>query len=171
MADEQISMFSEEAAPVTGKPTSFSISKTINGAAQKVFDHWLIPVFLEEWMFGAHTGHSAIDSLDNTVRRGGNFCYKVSAKNQQIAVQGNYLELDIPTLLSFTWLESGNQKEVDAIEDHPQTCQCTVTFDEADGKTRLKLQVKVPAALSENKESLKACWTERCNALSARFKK
>lgn len=164
-------MFSEEAAPVSGKPTSFSISKTINGAAQKVFDHWLIPVFLEEWMFGAHTGHDTIDSLDNTVRRGGDFCYKVSGNKQQTIVQGRYLELDIPTLLSFTWLESDKPKDVDAIQDDPQTCLCSVSFEEADGKTRFKLQVKVPATLSENKESLKARWSERCNALSARFKK
>lgn len=164
-------MFSEEAAPVTGKPTSFSISKTINGAAQKVFDHWLIPVFLEEWLFGPHTGHDAIDSLDNTVRRGGDFCYKVRGNTQQTAVQGRYLELDIPTLLSFTWLESDRPKDVEAIQDDPQTCMCSVSFEEANGKTRFKLQVKVPAALSDNKESLKACWTERCNALSARFKK
>jgi len=171
MADEQISMFSEEAAPVTGKPTSFSISKTINGDAQRVFDHWLIPVFLEEWMFGEHTGHDAIDSLDNTVRRGGDFCYKVRSKQQQTAVQGSYLELDIPTRLSFTWLESAEQEPAEAVQDHPETCQCAVTFDALDGKTRLKLQVRVPAALSEDKDVLKTRWTERCNALSARFRK
>ena len=171
MADEQISMFSDEAAPVTGKPSSFSISKTINGKAQRVFDHWLIPVFLEEWMFGKHTGHDAINSLNNTVRRGGQFCYKVSSGQKSINILGRYQELDIPTRLSFSWLESSARQEPDDVETNPETCQCSVSFDEADGKTRVKLQVRVPPALTDSKEAIRADWTERCNALSARFRK
>ena len=171
MADEQFSMFSEEAAPITGKPSSFSISKTINGSAQKVFDHWLIPVFLEEWMFGEHTGHKGIVSLENTVRRGGDFCYVVNGSQQTNVIQGNYQELNIPSRLSFTWLESTRKQVADEVNEHPNTCHFTVTFEEQDDKTRLRLQVKVPATLAEQKETLKNVWTERCNALSARFRK
>lgn len=171
MADEQFSMFSEDAAPITGKPVSFSVSKTINGSAQKVFDRWLIPVFLEEWMFGVHTGHDEILSLENTVRRGGDFCYRVKKGNQTDTIQGTYQELNIPNRLGFTWLESARKLATEAVEEHPNVCQITATFEEQDGKTRLKLQVKVPATLSSAKDSIKAAWTERCNALSERFKK
>lgn len=171
MADEQFSMFSDEAAPITGKPASFVISKTINGGAQKVFDRWLIPVFLEEWMFGEHTGHDSIISLENTVRRGGDFCYLVNSNQHIKAIQGSYLELDIPSRLSFTWLEADKKQAADKVNEHPNVCHCTVTFEEQDDKTRLKLQVKVPATLAAEKESLKTLWTERCNALAARFKK
>ena len=164
-------MFSEEAAPVTGKPASFSISKTINGSNQKVFDQWLIPVFLEEWMFGPHTGHEAIVSLENTVRRGGDFCYVVKGKNQPSTIQGSYQILDIPSRLSFTWLESDKKQSMDAVNEHPNVCHCSATFEEQDGKTRLKLQFKVPATLANEKEAIRLAWTERCNALSSRFKK
>ncbi len=171
MADEQISMFSDEAAPVTGKPSSFAVSKTINGTAQKVFDHWLIPVFLEEWMFGEHTGHDSVESLSNTVRRGGEFCYLLSSRQGKTAIQGSYLELKIPQQLSFTWLESRTRLATESVEEHPETCHCSVSFEELDGKTRMKLQVKVPASLTEQKDAIKSQWTARCSALSSRFKK
>lgn len=171
MADEQISMFSDDAAPITGKPSSFAISKTINANAQKVFDRWLIPVFLEEWMFGEHTGHDAIESLNNTVRRGGDFCYLVGSKQQSLAIQGAYLELDIPRHLTFTWLESRQKLAIEEVASHPEVCQISVGFEESDGKTRLKVQVRVPASLADHKDAIKTQWTERCNALAARFKK
>jgi len=170
MSDEQIAMFSEAAAPITGKPSSFSISKTINGNAQRVFDHWLIPVFLEKWMFGTHTGHDKIVSLENTVRRGGDFCYQVSKGQKSTLIQGSYQELDIPSRISFTWLEAAEKQDSGSLDEQAETCTCTANFEETDGKTRLKLQFKVPAALADAKDAIKSQWTERCNALSTAFK-
>ena len=54
MATGQLSMFGagENLKTKGGKAVSFNLSKSINGSQQSVFDHWLIPVFVGEWMFG-----------------------------------------------------------------------------------------------------------------------
>lgn len=162
MADNQISMFADADAPVQGKPSSFTINKTINAGAQKVFDQWLIPVFLEEWMFGAHTGDGKISSLENTVRKGGEFNYQVERDGKTRSYHGQYEVLDIPRQLGFTW-------QTDDADD--RVCHFTVQFAEDDGKTRLKLQAKIPGTLEDSKDAIRQQWTERCTALAARFKK
>ena len=48
--DRERSLF-EQGTPAA-KPTTFSLTKTINAPTQKVYDQWLIPVFISKWMFG-----------------------------------------------------------------------------------------------------------------------
>lgn len=162
MADNQISMFAEADAPVQGKPSTFTINKTINATAQKAFDQWLIPVFLEEWMFGEHTGDGKIAKLENTVRKGGEFNYSVERGGKTVSYHGSYETLDIPRQLGFSW-------QIDDADD--SICHFSVQFIEDDGKTRLKLQAKIPGTLEDSRDAIRQQWVERCAALAARFKK
>jgi len=154
-------MFSEQAAPVAGKPATFSLNKTIGASAQRVFDQWLIPVFLEEWLFGAHTGGEKVVNLQNTVRKGGEFDYQVTRQGQDVHYIGDYLELDIPKRLAFTWGEKSAAVE---------PLQITVQFSEDGDKTRIKLQGRIPADRAADRDDIKALWTARCAALAGRFK-
>ena len=163
MSSEQLSIFSGEAdaAKPAGASSSFSISKTINGSQQQVCDHWLIPVFVGEWMFGPKVQAEKIIKLDNTVRKKGEFDYRVNRRGKEIIHNGEYLELNIPNKLAFTWRES----------THPKAeCNITVQFAEEANKTKLKLNIRLPAELSANKEKIKSTWSNRCKALAEKFK-
>ena len=161
-SDEQMSMFGE--APVqqnSAKPVSFSITKTINAGAQKVFDQWLIPVFIGEWMFDPEIVGERVISLDNTVRKGGSFNFTVEKAGKQIEYSGDYLELRMPSALQFSWNKNGRDD---------RRSEITVSFEEDQGKTRTRLVMKLDPALAEHKDQVKEVWTARLAALAGRFK-
>ena len=163
MSADQLSMFNGAEAETQRKasPSSFSLSKTINGKQQAVCDHWLIPVFVGEWMFGPRVQAEKVISLDNTVRKNGEFDFKVHRRGNEVTHHGEYLELNIPNRLVFSWTES----------TYPDAqCQLTVQFSEESGKTRLKLNVQLPAELSADKDKINKQWAARCKALAEKFK-
>lgn len=162
MTAEQFSMFeSESSAKKPAGGSSITINKTINGKQQNVFDHWLIPVFVGEWMFGPRVQAEEIISLENTVRRNGDFDYRVKRQGKEVSHSGTYLELAIPNTLVFSWNESSTPDV---------TSQVSVQFSEAGDKTKLKLTVKLPAELDAQRDAIKDTWTARCKALAEKFK-
>ena len=86
MATDQLSMFGAEEILKTkgGKAVSFNLSKSINGPQQSVFDHWLIPVFVGEWMFGPKIQAEEIITLNNVVRKNGSFEYAVNRGGKKV---------------------------------------------------------------------------------------
>jgi uncharacterized protein YndB with AHSA1/START domain len=163
MTSNQLSMFEEPSAPLqpAGKATTINLSKTINASSQQAFDHWLIPVFIGDWMFTAHAQQGKVVSLENEVRKGGTFCFTIDYKGLETIHNGEYLELDIPNKLVFSWRSSTQPN-----------CESKVTaqFQEVGNKTRLKLTIKLAAELYDQKDAVKKAWTSRCSALAAKFK-
>lgn len=162
MTTEQISMFGEPAPnEPSEKPASFTLTRTINGSTQKVFDQWLIPVFIGEWMFNKEIAGEKIVSLDNTVRKGGSFSFKVQKKDKLIEYTGEYLELRIPDQLTFTWQKDGRAD---------RCSQIRLRFESDGDKTKMKFSMTLDPALNPEKEAIKSIWTSRCAALAGRFK-
>lgn len=159
MSSEQLSMLDNDGVPAGKlKPASVSLSKTIDAPAQKVFDRWLIPVFVGEWMFG----NAKIVNLENTVRRGGEFSYTTENKDGERNYHGSFESLRIPDTLSFSWIDSKHEKAVNYV---------TVNFQEVDGRTKIKLNIKIDPKLNTLKDAIKLEWAERCNALADKFTK
>ncbi len=162
MSNDQLSMFSpSDTGAKHGSPTSFSLTRIINSNQQRVCDHWLIPVFIGEWMFGPKVQAEKIISLENTVRKNGEFDFKIHRRGNEISHRGEYRELSIPNKLVFSWTES-NLPNIES--------RITVQFSPEADKTKLKLQVNLPAELSANKDKIKKTWTARCKALAEKFK-
>jgi uncharacterized protein YndB with AHSA1/START domain len=163
MATDQISMFGN-APPTpepTEKPASFTISKSFQGNAQKVFDQWLIPVFIGKWMFNKEIIGEKIVSLDNTVRKGGDYKFIVEKKGKTVEYSGQYLELKIPNQLVFSWVKDGREDRCSRI---------SLRFEEDGTKTKMKFSMKLDPALNDQKESIKRVWNARCTALAERLK-
>ena len=157
--DRERSLF-EQAAPQL-KPTTVNVTKTINAPAQQVFDQWLIPVFIGEWMVGPKIQLEKVISLENKVRKGGDFKFLLNRRGQELEISGELLELDIPKGLTMTWRES----------THPDVeSQVVAHFTAQEQKTKLKVAIKLPAQLSNNKEETKKLWTKRLTALADKFK-
>ena len=112
-------------------------------------------------MFGPKVQQEHVVSLENKVRKGGEFAFKVNRKGTEIEHTGEYIELDIPNKLVFSWSDSLNP-----------SCESKVTaqFLESNNKTRLKLKIKLDANLYNEKDSFKEQWAARCSALAAKFK-
>ena len=113
MAARQLSMLEDDPQLPAGKlkASSISLSKTINAPAQQVYDQWLIPVFVGDWMFGCHS----IVKLENKVRKGGEFTYVVKSRNQEISYSGTYELLDMPGTLRFSWVENAHPKAISRV--------------------------------------------------------
>ena len=164
MAADQLSMFGSEETLKTkgGKAISFNLNKTINGPQQAVFDHWLIPVFVGEWMFGPRVQVEKVLELNNTVRKNGSFEYRIERNGREITHSGEFVELDIPNRVSLSWRESPKENLESLI---------TAQFSSEGSKTRMKLTIKLPAELDPQKEKIKDIWAARCKALAEKFKK
>ncbi len=160
MAAQQLSMLEDDPQLPAGKikASSISLSKTINAPTQEVYDQWLIPVFVDDWMFGRHS----IVKLENKVRKGGEFAYVVKSGNQEISYRGTYELLDIPHILIFSWVENVHPKAVSRV---------VVKFQEEHGKTRIRLTIKLDPKLHTLKETIKEQWSDRCTALAEKFNK
>ena len=113
-------------------------------------------------MFAAHAQQEKVVSLENEVRKGGAFCFTIDYKGLEIIHNGEYLELDIPNKLAFTW-RSSTQPDCES--------KVTAQFQEVGNKTRLKLTIKLAPELYDQKDTVKKAWTSRCSALAAKFKK
>lgn len=164
MATDQLSMFGAEEILKTkgGKAVSFNLSKSINGPQQSVFDHWLIPVFVGEWMFGPKIQAEEIITLNNVVRKNGSFEYAVNRGGKKVVSSGEFVELDIPNRITLTWRETPREN----LES-----QITANFLAEGSKTLLKLTVKLPAELEPQKDTIRELWSIRCKALAERFSK
>ena len=153
--DRERSLF-EQPAPQL-KATTITVTKTILAPAQQVFDQWLIPVFIGEWMFGPKNKRKKIIHLENEVRKGGSFKFRLNRKGLDLLISGELLELEIPKRLIMSWRES----------THPdEQSQIIAQFDSLAEKTKLKVSIRVPAKLSNQKESTKKLWTARLKVLA-----
>ncbi|NKB32925.1 MAG: hypothetical protein GKR91_07485 [Pseudomonadales bacterium] len=169
MSSDQLSFFDRndrerglfEPNPTANKPSSFSLTKTINAPSQQVFDQWLIPVFIGDWMFGPNVQREQVISLENKVRKGGDYKFLVNRKGQEIEVCGEIQELDIPKKLVLSWVENTHPNEIS---------QITAQFESHNEKTKLKLGVKLPAELSPQKDAIKKLWSTRLSALAKKLK-
>ena len=153
--DRERSLF-EQPAPQL-KATTITVTKTILAPAQQVFDQWLIPVFIGEWMFGPKIQREKVIHLENEVRKGGSFKFRLNRKGLELLISGELLELEIPKRLTMSWRESTYPDE---------QSQIIAQFDSLEEKTKLKVSIRLPAQLSNQKESTKKLWTARLKVLA-----
>jgi uncharacterized protein YndB with AHSA1/START domain len=78
-----------------------NVSKVINAPATKLFDAWLDPATLAKFMLPMPG--MACPSVENDPREGGGFTIVMMVGENKIPHTGNYLEIDRPNKLVFTW--------------------------------------------------------------------
>ncbi len=84
-------------------PATASISKRFAASAERVFDAWLDPHWLGRWMFGPAVRDEQIVRLTADARVGGQFSFVVDRAGTIVDHVGEYLALDRPRRLVFTW--------------------------------------------------------------------
>ena len=85
------------------EPVKAVVSHRFAVPAERVFDAWLDPVWLGRWMFGPNVRDEQIVRLGTEPRVGGKFSFVVNRQGVEVDHVGEYLEVDRPRLLVFTW--------------------------------------------------------------------
>lgn len=79
------------------------ITRRFRASAEQVFDAWLNPVMIGKWMFGPALREEEVVRISLDPRVGGSFSFVVRRQGQEISHVGEYLEIDRPRRLAFTW--------------------------------------------------------------------
>lgn len=103
----------------------------IMASAERLFDAWIEPAVVGTWMFGPNVREEEIVSLDADPRLGGRYCFVVRRKGKLFEHAGQYLEVDRPRRLSFTWGVRPQEQESRAhVEIVPREKGCEVTVSQ-----------------------------------------
>lgn len=85
------------------KPVQAVVLHRFSVSAERVFDAWLDVTLLGRWMFGPAVRDERIVRIGLDPRVGGAFSFVVDRQGTEIDHVGEYLEIDRPRLLVFTW--------------------------------------------------------------------
>ena len=91
---------------VAGEKPPFAVvsaKRSFAVSAERIYDAWLNPEIIGQWMFGSAVRSEQIVRLVVEVRVGGSFSFVVRRKGTEIDHVGTYLTLDRPNRLVFTW--------------------------------------------------------------------
>jgi uncharacterized protein YndB with AHSA1/START domain len=72
-------------------------------SAERIFDACLDPAWVGRWMFGPNVRDEQVVRLALEPRVGGKFSFVVNRNGTEVDHVGEYLEIERPRLLAFTW--------------------------------------------------------------------
>jgi uncharacterized protein YndB with AHSA1/START domain len=104
------------------------MERTFNAPAQRVFDAWTSPEVLRRWWHAEHDWETSLAEVDLRVGGAVRVVMRDPHKDVEYGGGGQYLEIDPPRRLVFTWYWDGN--------DTRQVIE--VDFEEADGVTTVR---------------------------------
>lgn len=85
------------------KPVQAVVLHRFSVSAERVFDAWLDVTLLGRWMFGPAVRDERIVRIGLEPKVGGKFSFVVDRQGTEVDHVGEYLEIDRPRLLVFTW--------------------------------------------------------------------
>jgi uncharacterized protein YndB with AHSA1/START domain len=137
-------------------PVAVVVRRTIAASAEKLFDAWLDPISLAQWMRPG-TIHSTVAQVD--ARVGGNYEIVMHGDSAPIVHTGVYRVIDRPRRLVFTW---------QSVHTGPDETLVTVDFVRLDKRTEIIItheQLPESARPSHSKG-----WTGALDRLEETFK-
>jgi uncharacterized protein YndB with AHSA1/START domain len=87
----------------SASPVTVVVKRRFAATPEQVFEAWLEPKLVAQWMFGPNVRDEEIVRISIDPRIGGLFSFVVRRQGQEIDHVGEYLELDRPRRLAFTW--------------------------------------------------------------------
>jgi uncharacterized protein YndB with AHSA1/START domain len=107
------------------------MTRRFDASIERVFDAWLDPQKVGTWLFATPTGQIVRVEID--ARVGGSFVITRREGNDDIEHVGNYLELDRPRRLVFTFVVPKFSKEITRVsidlKPLPKGCELTLTHE------------------------------------------
>lgn len=87
---------------MTEERTSITLTRRIEASPERVFDAWIDPALISKWILSP-SGDDRIIHVKADVRAGGRFSFKLLRQGQEIDHFGEYVEVDRPRRLVFTF--------------------------------------------------------------------
>ena len=142
-------------------PVEVRVTRYFEASPERVFDAWLVPRSLGQWMFGPRVRDENVVRLDVDPRVGGSFSLKVERNGELIDHVGQYLEIERPHRLVFTW----------AVKDDSDDAPSEVRIDvEASGSgCVLTLVHHMDAKWSDYADRTRDAWATMLDALANLF--
>ncbi|MCO6431974.1 MAG: SRPBCC domain-containing protein [Deltaproteobacteria bacterium] len=109
-----------------------TVSHSFPVAAERVYDAWLDPLLIGQWMFGPKVRDEQVVSIEIDPKVGGQFSFLVNRQNTVIDHVGRYLILDRPRRLEFEWGVKGmsdNSRVIVDIEPNSSGCKVNLTHE------------------------------------------
>jgi len=104
------------------------VIQRFTAAPERVYAAWLDPTLIGRWMFGPQLVEQEVVRISVDPRVGGAFSFVVRRQGQEIDHVGEYLELEPPRRLVFTWGIVGNDSSRVVVEIVPQDAGCELTL-------------------------------------------
>lgn len=139
------------------QPVKAVVSHRFAVPAGRVFDAWLDPNWIGRWMFGPGVRDEKIVRLSVEPRVGGKFSFVVNRQGVEIDHVGEYLELDRPRLLVFTWATR---------DSLPNTSRVIVEILPCDGGCELTLTHVMGADWAAFVDKAASSWRKMLEALA-----
>ncbi|HEY8893851.1 MAG TPA: SRPBCC family protein [Niastella sp.] len=139
-------------------PVNATVEGLFSVPAERVFDAFLDRKMIGRFMFGPEIREEEIISLQNEPRVGGTFSYVVSRQGKTFEHTGEYLEIDRPKRLVFTW----------AVKEDPANNQSRIVIEIVpviDG-CELTLTHEMPRSQEDFVEQGKAAWGKMIDRLT-----
>ena len=140
---------------VASVPT-ITVKRKIAAPAQQVFDAWLNPAAMAEWMRPCSSGSKRSD-VKVEAREGGAFEIVMHVPSGPVRHTGVYQTIDAPRRLVFTWnsVHAGQNDSLVTVEFHPdgQATEVVVTHErlpEAAQAGHIGGWTEILASLAEN---------------------
>lgn len=136
-------------------------TRYFEAAPERVFDAWLVPRMLGQWMFGPRVRQENVVRLDVDPRVGGGFSLKVERNGEIIDHVGQYLEIERPHRLVFTWAIKGHS------DDEPS--QVRIDIAASSSGCVLTLVHTMDAKWAEYAQRTQDSWNAMLDALAGLF--
>jgi uncharacterized protein YndB with AHSA1/START domain len=137
-------------------PAHATVTHHFTVSPEKIFDAWLDPVLIGQFMFGPALREEEIVSLRVDARVGGAFSFLVRRQGTEIDHIGEYLEVDRPHHLVFTWAVR---------QDVPDVSRVVIDIITAPTGATLTLTHEMPVNWTDFIPQSQAAWTKMLNAL------
>jgi uncharacterized protein YndB with AHSA1/START domain len=109
-------------------PVNVRVTRRFSASPERVFDAWLNPGMIGRWMFGPALREEEVVRISLDARLGGAFSFVVRRQGEEIDHVGEYLVIDRPLRLVFTWgIAQGDSSRV-IIDIVPLKTGCELTL-------------------------------------------
>jgi uncharacterized protein YndB with AHSA1/START domain len=115
----------------TETPIQVRVTRRFDATPDRVFDAWLNPESIRAWMFGPAIREEEVVCITNDPCVGGSFSFVVRRQGEEINHVGDYLEIQRPWRLAFTWGidEAAGSRVVIDIVAQDAGCELTLTHE------------------------------------------
>ncbi len=142
----------------TQENISVRVTHRFNASPERVFDAWLSPETLGQWMFGSNVREEEVVRLTVDARVGGSFSFVVRRQGEEIDHVGEYLEITRPHRLVFTW----------GIREHlPDSSQVIIEIVPLETGSELTLTHELHPDWADYASRTQAGWIKMLDALAA----